>query len=956
MLPVQRRGRLLSAAIKTILSVSTYSMIASAAQAEEAKSTAQLEEVVVTGFRESLELALEDKRQSAAAIDVIRAEDIAKFPDLNIAEAVQRIPGVSIARDSGEGRQITVRGLGPQFTRTRINGMEAMSSTGGTDSSGGANRNRSFDYNVFASELFNSITARKTASADVDEGSLGATIDLATARPFDYKEFTFVSSVQAGYNDLAEEVDPRGSLLISDTFADDRLGALFSIAYTKRHIREEGFSTVRWDNGGSAGGFAATPAPLPAAATRNTTFQPRIPRYGRLTHEQERLGMTGSLQWQVNDKNLFSFDILYSDFKANREEQFLEAFSFTRTGTQNGKPQTIVRDGAIDANGTMVYGLFDNVDIRSEDRYDELETQFSQYTLTGSHELTDRLKISELVGYSDSDFNNPIQTTVTLDRPNSNGYSWDFRSNDRLPALNYNYDVTNPANWQFSNQVTGQPNSVQSEIRLRPQGVKNTFKSAFIDLEFRASDALSVKGGVSYKDYTFESREKRRASETTIALLPAGVTVADVSGLVQGFGRGLNVPAGTPTVWLAPSIDAFNSVFNIYSNTGIYALGDINVANARGNNRSVEEEDMGAYAQMAFTFEMGVPFRGDLGVRYINTSQSSLGYTLSGSSVIQATADHEYSDVLPSLNLVAEITPELLVRFGAAKVMTRPDMGSVTPGGSINLVGNLTVSSGNPQLDPIRANSFDLSAEWYFDKGSLLSLALFYKDIESFIQTVVENKPFNTSGLPLDLLAGTTIAPDAVFAFTQPINSPGGPLKGFEINYQQPFNFLPAPFNHFGTLLNYTHVESTIEYVTSPSGASLPVKNDLTGLSGEAYNATLYYEDSNFSIRASAAYRDRYLTRVPGSNAGVPSPIPVLPAVDPNPLPITSVQDAEGTNETLSVDMSASYNVNSHFTLTLEGLNLTDQFNDQFIDTKSNRVVVYNHTGRQFFVGARYKF
>jgi TonB-dependent receptor len=948
MLPVHRHGHLLRAAVKTILGVAAYSLLASAASAaeDEAKSSAQLDEVVVTGFRESLEQALEDKRTSAGAIDVIKAEDIAKFPDLNLAEAIQRVPGVSIARDSGEGRQITVRGLGPQFTRTRINGMEAMSSTGGTDSSGGANRNRSFDFNVFASELFNSITARKTASADVEEGSLGATIDLDTAHPLDYKKLTLVVSAQAGYNDLAEKVDPRGSLLVSNTWADDQFGALFSIAYTKRHLYEEGFSTVRWDNGGSAGGFATTPAPTPASAALNTSFQPRIPRYGRLTHEQDRLGMTGSLQWQLNDKNLFTFDTLYSDFKANREEQFLEAFSFTRTGTQNGKPQTIVRDGIVDSNGTMVYGLFDGVDIRSEDRYDELETQFSQFTLSGKHEVSDRITISELVGYSKSDFANPIQTTVTLDRANSNGYSWDFTSNNRLPALNYNYDVTDPANWQFSNQVAGQPNSVQSEIRLRPQFVDNSFKTALIDVKFTLSDRIALKGGVNYKDYTFVSREQRRASETTIALLPAGVTVGDVSTLVQGFGRGLNVPPGTPTVWLTPNIDAFNNVFNIYSNTGIYTLGDINVANARGNNRGVEEEDMGAYLQTVFNFELGIPFRGDVGVRYVGTNQTSNGYTLSGTAVLPVTAEHDYNDLLGSLNLVGELTPDLLIRFGAANVMARPDMGSVTPGGSINLVGTLSVTSGNPQLEPIRANTYDLAAEWYFDKGSLLSLALFYKDIKTFIQTVIDNKPFSASGLPVDLLAGTNISPDAIFQFNQPINSPGGPLKGFEINYQQQFNFLPAPFNHLGTLLNYTYVESEIQYVTSAAGTTAPVTNDLTGLSGKAFNATLYYEDNNFSVRASAAYRDRYLTRVPASNGGVPGA----------GLPLANIQDAEGTNETLNVDMSASYNVNEHFTLTLEGLNLTDEFNDQFIDTKTNRVVVYNHTGRQFYLGGRYKF
>ena len=166
-------------------------------------ATEKLDEIVVT-YRQSLVQALEAKREFTTQTDVIMAEDIGKFPDLNLAESLQRIPGISIARDAGEGRQISVRGLGPDFTRVRINGMEGLSTTGGTDSSGGNNRGRAFDFNVFASELFNRIEVHTTASAEIQEGSLGATVDLHTPRPFDFDRFTLVGSGQAGYNDLSE--------------------------------------------------------------------------------------------------------------------------------------------------------------------------------------------------------------------------------------------------------------------------------------------------------------------------------------------------------------------------------------------------------------------------------------------------------------------------------------------------------------------------------------------------------------------------------------------------------------------------------------------------------------------------------------------------------------------------------------------------------------------------------
>ena len=213
---------------------------------------------------------------------MIVAEDIADFPDQNLAESLQRISGVSIDRDAGEGRSITVRGLGGDFTRVRLNQLEALTTTGGTDSSGGNNRSRTFDFNVFASELFNRLTVRKSSSAEVDEGSLGATVDLQTARPFDYSGFVVSASGQMGYNDLSRTWDPRGAFLVSNRFADGRLGVLASASYSRRSLLEEGFSSVRWDAGNSAGGFCSPVGfvPLnPATTATNCGANSNIPGF-----------------------------------------------------------------------------------------------------------------------------------------------------------------------------------------------------------------------------------------------------------------------------------------------------------------------------------------------------------------------------------------------------------------------------------------------------------------------------------------------------------------------------------------------------------------------------------------------------------------------------------------------------------------------------------------------------
>lgn len=883
----------------------------------DTEQATELDRVSVVGFRASLEKALEIKRSSTGIVDAIVAEDIADFPDLNLAESLQRIPGVTISRDAGEGRGISVRGLDSQFTRVRINGQEALATTGGTDSSGGANRGRGFDFNVFASELFNQIIVRKTASADLEEGALGATVDLRTAHPFDYDGFTFVAAGQVGYNDLASNFDPRASMLISNTWADGRFGALFSAAYTDRAITEEGHSTVRWDNGTSSGGFNAASV---ADAKLPTTFHPRIPRYGVLEHEQERLGLTGTLQFAPSNKTEITLDMLYAEFDATRTENFLEAVSFSRTGA-SGKPQTIVRDAVVDSRGNLVYGVFDLVDIRSEARYDELSTEFSQYTLSGTHRFTDDFRVSAHVGRTESKFDNPIQTTITLDRPNISNYTWDYRRDSRLPSINYNFDVSDPANWNFANGL--------SEIRLRPQTADNTYDMANLEFQFDAYDWLGFSFGWQYKKYEFVTTEARRASETLVPNLPVGTPLADLTTLISL--NGTSAGGYLDQVWLIPNIDAFDDLFGIYSNTGIFTVSP-NVASARGNNRSVTETDDGFFFQGNFNTALaGIPITGNLGVRYVTTEQKSTGYSLASGVPVLTTAEREYSDTLPSFNLIADLSDTWVLRLAASKVMARPGLGNLTPGVTVSVSGgNRTITGGNPLLEPYRADAYDLNLEWYFNEESILALGLFYKDIDSFVQTTRETRPYYTSGLPDYLLIGTGALPTDDFTFNVPINTPGGPLQGIELTYQQPFTFLPGFWGNFGTQLNYTYVDSEIQYLTSAGLDAL--KTDLTGLSKNAFNATLYYEGERFSARVSGVYRDNYLTTVPGRNNN----------------------DVEGTASTTNIDTSASWKINEQWELTFEGINLTNEYNDQWVDSVGDRASVYHQTGRQYFFGFRF--
>ena len=919
----------------------------------------QIDEVVVTGFRASLNKALDAKQEQVGAIDMIVAEDIADFPDLNLAESLQRVPGVVIARDAGEGRQISVRGLGPQFTRVRINGVEAMSANGGTDAAGGTNRSRSFDFNTFASELFNTITIRKSASAEIEEGSLGATVDLRTGRPFDYDGLTLVGSLQAGYNDLNEDSDPRATFLVSNTFADGKLGALLSVAYTKRNLADEGSSTVRWMNAGNPAtnclNFTAVAAntncfgPLDPAyaasgstatqAQINNAFRPRIPRYDKYEHEQERIGVTASFQYAPSDATALNLDLLYAQFDAERTEQFLETPIFSTAGNAMGVANQGINDvnpvaAEIDASNTLVYGVFNDVLVRSEARLDELSTEFTQVTLDGKHSFSDAFTLSALVGFAESNHDNPVQTTLLFDSAGVDGYSFDYRDNSRLPLINYGSIGTTlgtPAPWTLT------------QIRLRPQSTINSFQTANFELEWAPSETFQLKFGPDWKNFVYKTSELRRSNGTTANIegtipLSAQAAASPISSYSEltTFGDGLDLPPGSTTTWLVPDISTAYGVLDL-NNPAIYALG---TQPALGNNAEVEEDDMGAFLQGDFSFDLGGrTLRGNLGVRYVETSLTTTGYAYQTGGPVQITVETDYDDVLPSLNLVYDISDSLLVRLSGAKVMTRPNLGNLSPGAAVGVAGNnRTVTAGNPYLDPFRANSYDASIEWYFAPESLISLALFYKDITSFVTNVRSDIPFtgNPLGIPdsVAISACGTVAgcsPAALWAFTVPTNTEGGEVQGFEISYQQPFTFLPGFWSNFGTILNYTGVESEVDYLNS---LGQTVQADLAGLSDSSYNATLYFDNKTFSARVAAAYRSEYLTTIPGRDGN----------------------DVEGTAETLNVDFSSTYNITDQFSVSLEALNLTDEVQDQWVDSIGNRLSFYHHQGRQYYIGARFKY
>ncbi|WP_340190167.1 TonB-dependent receptor [Brevundimonas vesicularis] len=880
---------------------------------DAAQDATVVDEIVVTGFRSSLQQALNIKRREAGAVDAILAEDMADFPDQNLAEAIQRLPGVTIDRVNGQGTTISVRGLGSDFTRTRINGLEAQAASGG-------NRNRSFDFSMFASELFNSIKVRKTQSAEIEEGSLGATVDLQTGRPLDFggSGLNSALSVQGSYNDLSEKTVPRLAGLLSWSNEDRTFGALVSIAYSERSPILGSFNTTRWQKGDPSNVNAAGNPygrgqnfggciPCTTTAQRDAVlnaFYPRIPRYTLGNTQEDRLGMTGALQWRPSDRTEAVLDVLWSRFNSELESPNIEAWSFSRANVNS----VVVRDYAIDADKNILsYGVFDNMLVRAENGFTRNESNFYQASLNVRHDFSDRLHGNLKVGANRSEARTPLNVAYAFEAAGINGYTFDFREDDRRPRINYGFDVT-----------SGQRFTLVNATRSNAGGNFDN-KVGAGSLAYDWSDSLTFKIGGEYRTYGFETFGLTRTKTS-----PTGadrLTGVDSIGRVVSIGDGVSAGAGSDLSFIVPDISKIADFLSFYD--------DPLVPNR--SEREVDETDKGVFLQADFNTTVGgMVLRGNAGIRYAQTEVTAKGWqtiavgTPPVTTYDYVTTDNDYDDVLPSFNLALEPRDDVVIRLGAAKVMSRPTLGDLTPGGSVSPTTR-TVSYGNPLLDPFRATNYDFSVEWYFQTEGLLAAAVFYKDIDSFITSETVGIPYNQLGLPNELLQGAA-SPTDIFQVTRRLNGEGGALKGIEIQYQQPFTFLPGLWSNFGFTGNVTWVDSEVSYGTAG-------KNRLTGQSKNTANATLYYEDGPFQARVSIAHRSQYLLSFPGANGN----------------------SEEGVNDTTNVDASMSYEFTPNLTFSLEGINLTDAYTDRYVDV-TNRVSDYRHTGREIAVGLRWKY
>jgi TonB-dependent receptor len=564
--------------------------------------------------------------------------------------------------------------------------------------------------------------------------------------------------------------------------------------------------------------------------------------------------------------------------------------------------------------------------------------------LSGSHRFSDRIKADFMAGTSNSNLNEPMRATVQFDAPNVNGFSWDFRNNRNVPALNFGIDVANPNNFQFNTQDAA--GNVRGMFVGRYLDTTNKLQTQAANLHWELNDNLTTHFGISRRKNTWTNYEIGNSANGLA--LPAGVTMNDISRQISGFGNGLG-GTGVPSSWAAVDLNKFLGVYNIECHCSAVPGSEFNVL--AQSNRRVEEKIDALYGMVDFNYDLaGITWRGNVGVRGAETRATSTAMINVQGQLQPNTGVKKYRDWLPALNLTAQLPKDVFLRFSAGKTLSRPEYTDLAPSATVQPIVQ-SVSIGNPNLDPIRANTYDLQAEWYYAKNAMVSIGHFRKDIKSFIQSVNERVPYNTLGLPNELLilngcslTGAPICqtlPTTEVNVSRKVNTAGGPLKGYEFNLQAPFSFLPGIWSNFGLLANATRVKSKITYITrvdnpaTPANEQLTQVADFTGLSPRTHNLTLYYEDAKFSARVSAAHRSSYILAVLGDVSG---------------------HDYTMVDGSTNIDFSLSYNLTPQLRLSLEGQNLNDTPLRYGRDTQRNDTLLYVHSGRSFVVGLNYKY
>ena len=881
-----------------------------------------IEEVVVYGIRGSMEQSLVRKRQADHFVDALTAEDIGAFPDQNLAEALQRVSGVAIDRKNGEGAFVSVRGLGPQFVMTTVHGrvMASNVAPGTHDGLGNTNtKSRAVGFDKFQSGLVQAVEIHKSPRADHVEGGLGGFVDVQPRRPLDLGKRHVVVSLDATRNDLADDTAPGVFALYSDVLSDN-LGFMISAQFDDRELRSDFI----------AGDFLGDPRTTTVNGVSMTGYYPTQLRSELHLSEVERLNISSSLQWRPSDNVDVTFDLLYAENNSD-EARHLRSLRISQ-----GHPR-ITDATVIDDNGT---GVFTSVSTSGagafiEHATEQVDNEGLNFGGNVKWQATDRLAVNVDVAYSETD--SPITNRDALMRNTRTQMTYNLFGPGGMPSMTSTDDLSDVNHWSVVKQ------SIQKHL------VDDENFQTRVDITYEFDDGWLDTFQAGARIYRQDRGDTSRYLNSRAF---QGQPVADFGGVVpfpaSDFLSGLGVlfQQGIPN----PNFDALQETFitrpdDILNGRGFNTGTDKSLSGftQQGQyNEDINHEDDGdaIYAMVTFSGEIGnIPYSGNLGVRYVDNSTGSIGEQAepididfsdpASPEVIVSVPEfidisHSYSEVLPSLNLKFDLRDDLVGRVSVAKVMSRPRFLDLSPRQTVQARPR-TMRGGNGELDPTTAFQVDLALEWYFADYSIASIGVFYKDIESFVQSEVVPTPFPSvtdpeTGLPLVLTA------------FRPLNTGDSDLTGVELAYQTTFSNLPAPWDGLGVLANWTYIDSGSDFENEKTMASYGIP----GMSENTINLTVFYEKGPWSARVSYNSRDEFLDDINGGFSGHPY----------------FVEDYD------QVDASIGYTLNDNISFKLDAINLTEEdvyYYSRLATAKSDYRVNAIHTGKRFQFGVHWK-
>lgn len=806
-----------------LLSVSV-SALATPAAAQETEIDTVEDVIVVKGFRKALADSLEQKRDANQVIDSITSEEIGLFPDQNVAEALQRITGVQITRNNGEGEQVNIRGLDATFTRVEIDGR----STNVTIDS--ANPERASVLSVFASDLYNSIEVIKSPTAADIEGGIGGIVRLKTPDPLDVGELRW--GVDAGLTDADQrgDTEPQVTGFFTNVVADGRLGVLLSGTYEDR---DRSINKIQ-----STNGWAAFDSDDPTQG-----FYPERLRFEQRVGDAQKINLSGKLAYAASDALTLKLDGVFT--REEREED-RSRVQF-RLDRGRGGAATVVA-----ADNTALAGAFSSR-VRTEPRSFTRLADVETYGITGGFEYeTDiwAIDADASISSSEEDF-----TEYRAQARFDEALSYSIEADPQYPVVSIDFPTDDNIGFQALNLQ-------QRVISIEEQAYQLNAKR-FIDTPFFDS----VKAGARYSVTEFD-----RQQGAIDATEPGSLTFADGQPfVVDGTFAEDFAPAGLLQVW--PSVDP-EALYNQFPANGDFVFNDENLYN-------IEESVLAGYVMTDFSSDkmFGRYYgRGNIGVRVVNTNYDGVGrvnlqevpqeiidqlpadtlFDASNEVLVDggSTLSRDYTEVLPSFNLVMakEEGSKLQFRAAAYRALARPTLNEIQPGIEVNFDDGDYVT-GNPDLNPYTAWNYDLGVEYYFGEGAITA-TYFYKDVQDFIAQNMFDQTFALGDLGLGGVTGDPVD----FQVSTFQNGGDASISGVEIGLQTPFTFLPGRLSNFGFYGNYTYTDSEF---TDADGNSF----SFPGASEQAYNAVAYYEEGGFSTRLAYSYRDEFLVVPSAQNA-----------------------------------------------------------------------------------------